>query len=74
LLVARYIDSRQQERAANATINRELAALKRMFNLARQATPPRVNSVPHIAMLKENNVRTGFLEAKQHDRLVAECG
>jgi hypothetical protein len=32
LLVARYIDSRQQERAANATINRELAALKRMLN------------------------------------------
>jgi integrase len=72
-LVARYIDSRQQGSAANATINRELAALKRMFNLARQATPPKVNSVPYIAMLKENNVRTGFLEGKEHEKLAAEC-
>lgn len=73
-LVARYIDSRQQEEAENATINRELAALKRMFNLARQSTPPKVQFVPYIAMLKEDNVRTGFLESKQHDSLAAETG
>jgi integrase len=73
-LVARYIDSRQQEKAENATINRELAALKRMFNLARQSTPPKVSSVPYIAMLKEDNIRTGFLESKQHDSLAAETG
>jgi hypothetical protein len=29
--LARYVDKRQQEDAANATINRELAALKRML-------------------------------------------
>lgn len=73
-LVARYIDARQQEEAENATINRELAALKRMFNLARQSTPPKVQSVPYIAMLRENNIRTGFLESKQHDCLAAETG
>jgi len=73
-LVARYIDLRQQEEAENATINRELAALKRMFNLARQSTPPKVQSVPYIAMLKEDNIRTGFLESKQHDGLAAETG
>jgi len=73
-LVARYIDARQQEGAENATINRELAALKRMFNLARQSTPPKVQSVPYIAMLRENNIRTGFLESKQHDNLAAETG
>jgi integrase len=73
-LVARYIDARQHEEAENATINRELAALKRMFNLARQSTPPKVNSVPYIAMLRENNIRTGFLEGKQHDCLAAETG
>ena len=73
-LVAQYIDSRQQEEAENATINRELAALKRMFNLARQSTPPRVQSVPYIAMLRENNIRVGFLESKQHDSLAAETG
>jgi integrase len=73
-LVAQYIDSRQQEGAENATINRELAALKRMFNLARQSTPPKVQFVPYIAMLRENNIRTGFLESKQHDTLAAETG
>jgi integrase len=73
-LVAQYIDARQQEGAENATINRELAALKRMFNLARQSTPPKVNTVPYIAMLREENVRTGFLESRQYDGLAAETG
>ena len=73
-LVAHYIDDRQHEGAENATINRELAALKRMFNLARQSTPPKVNAVPYIAMLREDNIRTGFLESKQHDSLAAETG
>src|ERR1017187_9946739 len=45
-----------------------------MFNLARQSTPPKVNTVPYLAMLRENNTRTGFLESKQHDSLAAETG
>lgn len=73
-VAARYIDARHQEGAENATINRELAVLKRMFNLARQSTPLKVNAVPYIAMLRENNIRTGFLESKQHDSLAAETG
>jgi integrase len=48
--------------AANATINRELAALKRMLKLGAQQTPPKVDRVAHIPMLQENNIRKGFFE------------
>ncbi len=58
-----YISQRQTEGASNATINRELAALKRMFTLAIQAG--KLHSKPHIPMLREDNVRTGFFEHAQ---------
>jgi integrase len=45
---------------SNAEINRELQHLKRIFNLAMQGG--RLGSRPHIPMLRENNVRTGFFE------------
>ena len=55
-----YIASRQQDDLTNGSINRELAALKRMFNLALQQG--RIIHKPHIPLLKENNIRQGFFE------------
>lgn len=59
--------------ASNATINRTLAVLKRMFNLGRESTPPKVTVVPYIPMLAEDNIRTGFLEQAERARVREEC-
>ncbi len=57
----------KDEGAANATINRELAALRRMLNLGYRAEL--VARVPYIRMLEENNVKTGFLEDFEYEAL-----
>lgn len=56
-----YKAYRKSEGATNGTINRELAALKRMFKLGRR----RVARIPDIVMLEEHNRRRGFFEPEQ---------
>ncbi len=66
-----YIAKRISERAAAATINRELDCLKRMLVLGARCSPPKVAQVPHFPRLSENNVREGFLE---HDEFLSVRG
>jgi integrase len=71
--LSQYIERRQREGAANATINRELAALKRMFSLGVQTGKiPRMPGFPD--RLTEDNIRTGFLEDKRYVALGRACG
>jgi integrase len=67
--VRQYIALRQGQGAKNATINRELAALKRSFTLAIAAGT--LSARPPIPMLREDNVRKGFFEETQFEAVRA---
>lgn len=71
--VRQYVDDRQREGAANATINRELAALKTMFRLGAKSTPPVVTSLPIIGLLPEDNTREIVLPAEYVQPLADAC-
>ena len=66
--VRAYTIRRKEAGAANGTINRELTVLKRMFSLAIQAE--QLLRRPHIAMLREDNVRIGFFEREQYEAVL----
>jgi len=72
--VAQYIAKRQAAGAANASINRELAIIKRMYKLAVKNGRLKIGQQPYVGMLKERNVRKGFLKDEQYQALVRETG
>ncbi len=64
--ISDYIEKRlDEDEVKPATVNNELIALKRMFNLGKEHRPPLVNDVPKITMLEENNIRTGFFSKSE---------
>ncbi len=67
-VLRKYIDKRLKERSksANASVNRELAYVRRALNLGAQEDPPLVLRVPHFEMLPEDNVREGVLAHDQY--------
>lgn len=68
-VVRTYVTRRQAAGASNATINRDLITLKRMFTLAVQGG--RLLAKPYIPLLKEQNVRRGFFEPEQCERITS---
>ena len=72
-LINSHIEKRLRAGAKPATVNRELEILKRAYNLGAQHEPPKVMRVPLFSHLKENNVRKGFLELAEYQRLLQGC-
>ncbi len=70
--VARYVTERRKNRILNSTINRELALLRRAYQLGYDAEPPLVVTIPKIPKLAENNVRKGFFDHEDFVRIRAE--
>lgn len=66
-LLYKFIEKRQSEGAKNATINRNLSLLRRMISLARR--DGKVAQAPYFPMLKEDNVRKGFLTPSEFIKL-----
>jgi integrase len=59
----------QAEAKADSTINRSLAALRRMFHLAKESK--KLRELPHFPMLKEPPPRKGVLDHEKYPLLLA---
>jgi integrase len=70
-VIDRYAEQRIGQGAGNATVNRELAALKRMFSLGMKSE--KVAKMPYIRHLKEPAARDGFLSSDQYDTIADRC-
>jgi integrase len=68
--VRAYIEKRLRAGLANGTINRKLAALKRMFQLAAKGKLVSTDRIPEVPMLKEAPPRAGFFEPAQFRALL----
>lgn len=68
--VERYKSLRLKDGAAAATLNRELAALKRMYRLGLRHGL--VATMPYISLLSERNVRKGFFELDQFREILEQ--
>lgn len=65
--IADFRAHRQSQGASNAEINRELSALQRAFTLAIENG--KATTSPVVKRMKENNVRQGFFEPDQFERV-----
>jgi len=66
-LIRKFHADQQAKRLSNASINRSVSSLRRMFNLALQ--DGKLRTIPFFPMLKESAPRSGFFERDQYDKL-----
>lgn len=60
---------RLEEHATDATINRELEAMRHAYKLGLACTPPKILHIPKFPIVKERNVRKGFFEKPAIDAI-----
>lgn len=70
--IRKFVLEQQKAGKANATINRSLAAVSRMFQLAVRDGKLQLQNAPNIEFLKEAAPRKGFLEVPEFRRLRQE--
>jgi integrase len=70
-MITKFKNERKATGAANGTVNRALAALRRMFALATDDShgPAMIRHAPAIKMLPEGEARQGFLDIADYDKL-----
>ena len=66
---SRFVRERKADGVGNASINRSLAALRRMLTIAKRAK--KIHDIPYIEFLKEPPARKGFLTVEKFDELIA---
>lgn len=66
----RYISTRQGDGYANSTIQKDLAAIKRAFNLARKDGI--LTTTPHVPSVKVSNTRKGFFDRGELEAVLEE--
>lgn len=71
-MIERYKEKRKQI-VSPATVNREVACLKCMFNKAIEWKDARENPVSGIELLAENNKRIRYLEREEIKTLIDNC-
>src|SRR5215469_8526845 len=64
-----YRAKRSGEKAAQATINRELQIIRKAFKLAMESDPPIVTRMPKFKLPKEDNARRVFFDPVQVERI-----
>jgi integrase len=73
-LIVEYKNKRYMDKVKPATINRELAAMKKAFNLAvKEWEWCRENPVRRVSMEKENNKRDRWLTEKEEGKVLGAC-
>ena len=75
--IAAYVEKRRKENTAPATVNRELALLRRAFSIAFDAEPQKVSRIPKFRRFitsEKGNERRGFVEEPQYRKLMDAAG